>query len=238
MVRQEMLSISNLHSAYGEAEVLNGISMNIYPGEIVAILGRNGMGKTSLVRSIMNLSFPKKTSGSISISGQDFSVLEPHQISSLGVGYVPQGRRLFESLTVLEHLKILECKKENAWSVDRAFQEFPRLEERKFHRGNQLSGGERQMLAIARALMTGPKIILMDEPTEGLAPVTVELVEKILIKLRQEGLGILLVEQNFYSAMSVADRVYILEAGKVVWSGLPEELTSNLEIQGRYLGIH
>jgi branched-chain amino acid transport system ATP-binding protein len=233
-----MLSIENLHSAYGEAHVLNGISMQVKPGEIVAILGRNGMGKTSLVRSIMNLSFPQKVSGTVSLFGTDITKLAPYKISAKGLGYVPQGRRLFESLTVLEHLKILETTDSNAWSVERAFKEFPRLEERKFHRGNQLSGGERQMLAIARALMTGPKILLMDEPTEGLAPVMVELVEEILKKLKNDGLGILLVEQNFYSAMEVADRVYIIETGNVVWEGLPVDLLQNEELQQQFLGIH
>ena len=233
-----MLSIENIQSAYGEAQVLNGVSMEVKPGEIVAILGRNGMGKTSLVRSIMNLSFPQKTSGKVSLSGTDITKLPPYKISANGLGYVPQGRRLFESLTVLEHLKILETTQTNAWTVERAFQEFPRLGERKFHRGNQLSGGERQMLAIARALMTGPKILLMDEPTEGLAPVMVELVEEILKKLRSDGLGILLVEQNFYSAMEVADRVYIIETGNVVWQGVPAELLHNEEIQQQFLGIH
>ena len=233
-----MLSIENILSAYGEAQVLNGVSMEVKPGEIVAILGRNGMGKTSLVRSIMNLSFPQKTSGKVSLSGTDITKLPPYKISANGLGYVPQGRRLFESLTVLEHLKILETTQTNAWTVERAFQEFPRLGERKFHRGNQLSGGERQMLAIARALMTGPKILLMDEPTEGLAPVMVELVEEILKKLRSDGLGILLVEQNFYSAMEVADRVYIIETGNVVWQGVPAELLHNEEIQQQFLGIH
>jgi len=233
-----MLSIENLHSAYGEAHVLNGISMQVKPGEIVAILGRNGMGKTSLVRSIMNLSFPQKVSGTVSLSGTEITKLAPYKISARGLGYVPQGRRLFESLTVLEHLKILETTDSNAWSVERAFKEFPRLEERKFHRGNQLSGGERQMLAIARALMTGPKILLMDEPTEGLAPVMVELVEEILKKLKNDGLGILLVEQNFYSAMEVADRVCIIETGNVVWEGLPVDLLQNEELQQQFLGIH
>ena len=233
-----MLSIENILSAYGEAQVLNGVSMEVKPGEIVAILGRNGMGKTSLVRSIMNLSFPQKTSGKVSLSGTDITKLPPYKISANGLGYVPQGRRLFESLTVLEHLKILETTQTNAWTVERAFQECPRLGERKFHRGNQLSGGERQMLAIARALMTGPKILLMDEPTEGLAPVMVELVEEILKKLRSDGLGILLVEQNFYSAMEVADRVYIIETGNVVWQGVPAELLHNEEIQQQFLGIH
>jgi branched-chain amino acid transport system ATP-binding protein len=233
-----MLKVNQIYSAYGEAQVLNGISIEVGMGEIVAILGRNGMGKTSLVRSIMNLNEPKKTSGTVLMESKDISNVSPYQISRLGVGYVPQGRRLFQSLTVLEHLKILENSSPGSWTIEQALQEFPRLNERKFHRGNQLSGGERQMLAIARALMTGPKVLLMDEPTEGLAPVTVELVEEILKKLKNNGLGILLVEQNFYSAMAIADRVYIIESGQVVWTGVPKLLLESVDIQQQYLGIH
>jgi branched-chain amino acid transport system ATP-binding protein len=154
------------------------------------------------------------------------------------VGYVPQGRRLFSSLTVLEHLQILDRGRPGAWSVAQVLDAFPRLAERKNHRGNQLSGGERQMLAIGRALMTGPRILLLDERTEGLAPVTVELVEGILADLRSKDIGMLLVEQNLYSALAVANRVYIFEAGRVVWQGLPKELLASEEILQRYLGIH
>ncbi|HEY4375485.1 MAG TPA: ABC transporter ATP-binding protein [Burkholderiales bacterium] len=234
-----MLEISDLRAVYGEAQVLHGVTMRVAEGEIVALLGRNGMGKTSLVRSVMGLGAPRVTAGRVTLDGADLADLRPHQIAAKRIGYVPQGRRLFPSLTVLEHLQILDRGRPGAWSIERVFQAFPRLAERKSHRGNQLSGGERQMLAIGRALMTGPRILLMDEPTEGLAPVTVELVENILAGLRKEaGLGILLVEQNLYSALAVADRVYIFETGAVVWEGKPADLRGDRATLERYLGIH
>jgi branched-chain amino acid transport system ATP-binding protein len=233
-----MLEVKDLCSSYGEAKVLDQVTMHVAEGEIVALLGRNGMGKTSLVRSIMGLGSPQVTAGRVILDEVDLSSMRSFEVSNQGIGYVPQGRRLFQSLTVLEHLQMLACNKPGAWSVKRVFEAFPRLEERKHHRGNQLSGGERQMLAIGRALMTGPKIVLMDEPTEGLAPVAVEHVEQILQTLRQEGLGILLIEQNLYSAMAVADRVYILETGRVVWEGIPETLMADQTVLHRYLGIH
>ncbi len=233
-----MLEIGDLCSAYGQAQVLYGATLRVNEGEIVALLGRNGMGKTSLVRSVMGLATPRVTSGSIRFDGTEIVGLRPYQISDRGVGYVPQGRRLFASLTVLEHLQMLERSAPGAWTVRKVFDAFPRLEERRQHRGSQLSGGERQMLAIGRALMTGPRILLMDEPTEGLAPVAVENVEHILGTLRAEGLGILLVEQNLYSALAVADRVYIMETGRVVWEGTPAMLTAEPDTLARYLGIH
>jgi branched-chain amino acid transport system ATP-binding protein len=232
-----VLEVVDLRAAYGEAPVLDGVSMRVAEGEIVALLGRNGMGKTSLVRSVMGLGSPRLTGGRISFDGADLAGLRPHQIAAKRIGYVPQGRRLFASLTVLEHLKILDRGSHGAWSVRRVFDAFPRLEERKGHRGSQLSGGERQMLAIGRALMTGPRVLLMDEPTEGLAPVMVEAVEAILGALRGEGMGILLVEQNLYSALAVADRVYIFETGKVVWEGDPKALMADQAILQRYLGV-
>ena len=233
-----MLEIQNLCAAYGEATVLDRVSMRVGEGEIVALLGRNGMGKTSLVRSIMALGSPRVTSGSIRFDGSELVGLRPNQVASRRIGYVPQGRRLFASLTVLEHLRMLDRGRPGAWTIRRVFDAFPRLEERKGHRGSQLSGGERQMLAIGRALMTGPRIILMDEPTEGLAPVRVEAVEAILLALRSEGLGVLLVEQNLYSALSVADRVCLFETGRVVWEGTPAQLTAQQDLLQRYLGIH
>lgn len=233
-----MLEIRDVCSAYGQAQVLYGATMHVEQGEVVALLGRNGMGKTSTVRSVMGLATPRVTSGSIKFEGKELVGLRPYQIADLGVGYVPQGRRLFASLTVLEHLQMLERKAPGAWTIRKVFDAFPRLEERKQHRGSQLSGGERQMLAIGRALMTGPRILLMDEPTEGLAPVAVENVEHILASLRAEGLGILLVEQNLYSALAVADRVYIMETGRVVWEGSPKALTAEQDTLARYLGIH
>lgn len=233
-----MLEIREVCSAYGQAQVLYDATLRVAEGEVVALLGRNGMGKTSLVRSIMGLATPRVTSGSILFNGMELVGQRPYQVSRRGVGYVPQGRRLFASLTVLEHLQMLERTAPGAWTVPRVFEAFPRLAERKQHRGSQLSGGERQMLAIGRALMTGPRILLMDEPTEGLAPVAVENVEHILGSLRAEGLGILLVEQNLYSALAVADRVYILETGRIVWEGTPAALTAEQDTLARYLGIH
>lgn len=233
-----MLEIEGVCAAYGEARVLDHVSMRVQEGEIVALLGRNGMGKTSLVRSVMGLGTPRVTEGRIRFDGQDLVGLRANEIANRRIGYVPQGRRLFASLTVLEHLKMLNTGRAGAWSVRRVFDAFPRLEERKGHRGNQLSGGERQMLAIGRSLMTGPRVVLMDEPTEGLAPVMVETVEGILATLRREGLGVLLVEQNLYSALAVADRVCLLETGRVVWSGTPAELTAQQSLLERYLGIH
>ena len=233
-----MLEIREVCSAYGQAQVLYGATMRVAEGEIVALLGRNGMGKTSLVRSVMGLATPRVTSGSIRFDGSELVGQRPYQISQRGVGYVPQGRRLFASLTVLEHLQMLDHPAPGAWTVARVFEAFPRLAERKQHRGSQLSGGERQMLAIGRAMMTGPRVLLMDEPTEGLAPVAVENVEQILGSLRAEGLGILLVEQNLYSALAVADRVYILETGRIVWEGTPAALHAEQDTLARYLGIH
>jgi len=236
-----VLNISGLCSSYGEAQVLHGVSLDVKAGEVVALLGRNGMGKTSLVRTVMGLGSPQKTSGEILMNGVSLEGLAPYKVSQQKIGYVPQGRRLFPSLSVLEHLSVLDkgSKAENsAWSIQQVFEAFPRLKERIHHKGNQLSGGERQMLAIGRSLMMGPSVLLMDEPTEGLDPVMVGYVENILKKLKESGLGILLVEQNLYSALAVADRVLIMETGALVWSGLPSELMNNEETLHKYLGVH
>jgi len=236
-----VLSISGLCSSYGEAQVLHGVSLDVKAGEVVALLGSNGMGKTSLVRTVMGLGSPQKTSGEIFMDGVSLEGLPPYKVSQQKIGYVPQGRRLFPSLSVLEHLSVLDkgSKAENsAWSIQQVFEAFPRLKERIHHKGNQLSGGERQMLAIGRSLMMGPSVLLMDEPTEGLDPVMVGYVENILKKLKESGLGILLVEQNLYSALAVADRVLIMETGALVWSGLPSELMNNEETLHKYLGVH
>jgi len=236
-----VLNISGLCSSYGEAQVLHGVSLDVKAGEVVALLGRNGMGKTSLVRTVMGLGSPQKTSGEIFMNGVSLEGLAPYKVSQQKIGYVPQGRRLFPSLSVLEHLSVLDkgSKAENsAWSIQQVFEAFPRLKERIHHKGNQLSGGERQMLAIGRSLMMGPSVLLMDEPTEGLDPLMVGYVENILKKLKESGLGILLVEQNLYSALALADRVLIMETGALVWSGLPSELMNNEETLHKYLGVH
>ncbi len=232
-----MLEVRDLHAYYGEAHVVQGASLTVGASEVVALLGRNGMGKTSLIRAVMGLASPRVRGGVISWKGESLRALKPYEIAKRKIGYVPQGRRLFPSLTVTEHLSVLKSlHATDGWTVERVFGLFPRLAERRRHRGGQLSGGERQMLAIARALMIDPELILMDEPSEGLAPVMVQHLEDILRDLKAQGLAILLVEQNLYSALAVADRVVVLESGKTVFEAeaagiAPDTLT-------RLLGVH
>jgi branched-chain amino acid transport system ATP-binding protein len=234
-----MLEVKNVHSYYGEAHVVQGASLTVGASEVVALLGRNGMGKTSLIRSIMALAAPQMRSGTVRWNGEDLSGLTPHEIARRKIGYVPQGRRLFPSLTVTEHLIVLKSPRAaNGWTVERVFALFPRLAERRQHRGNQLSGGERQMLAVARALMIDPALILMDEPSEGLAPVMVQHLESIILDLKKQGLAILLVEQNLYSALAVADRAYVLESGKVVFEDTAAAIAANPTALTRFLGVH
>ena len=191
-----MLEVRDLHSGYGEAVVVRGVSMDVAPGEIVALLGRNGMGKTTLIRSIMGLVPPQIRAGTISWRGDNLVGMKPHDIAARKIAIVPQGRRLFPSLTVTEHLTMLKSPRaRDGWTVDRVFGIFPRLAERRYHRGGQLSGGERGMLAVGRALMIDPQLILMDEPSEGLAPVMVQHLETIIVDLKKEGLSILLVNR-------------------------------------------
>lgn len=234
-----MLEVKDLHSFYGAAHVLHGVSLTVKAGEIVALLGRNGMGKTTLIRSIMGLTPPAVTQGDVLWRGQSITRLKPHDIAQQKIAIVPQGRRLFPSLSVTEHLTMFKTvHAKDGWTLDRVFTIFPRLAERRNHRGNQLSGGERGMLAVARALMQDPELILMDEPSEGLAPVMVQHLEKIICSLRDEGLGILLVEQNLYSALAVASRLYILETGQIVHSATSDELAGNLDSIKHWLGVH
>jgi branched-chain amino acid transport system ATP-binding protein len=234
-----MLEIAGLHSFYGDAHVVQGASLTVRDSEVVALLGRNGMGKTSLIRSIMGLAQPQIRGGSVSWKGKPLAGLKPHEIAKRKIALVPQGRRLFPSLTVTEHLTLIKpARATEGWTVERAFELFPRLAERRNHRGNQLSGGERQMLAVARALMIDPELILMDEPSEGLAPVMVQHLEGIIARLKEQGLAILLVEQNLYSALAVADRVYVLETGKIVFEAPAAELVQDPSAMTRFLGVH
>jgi len=232
-----MLAVRDLHAGYGEARVLHGVSMAVEPGRVHALLGRNGMGKTTLVRAMMGLSSPRVTAGEVTLGAARLTGLKPHQIARAGVALVPQGRRLFASLTVTEHLTMLKpAAARTGWTLARVMQAFPRLAERRQHRGNQLSGGERQMLAVGRALMADPAFILMDEPSEGLAPVMVQALEGVVALLRDEGLGILLVEQNLYSALALADRVSVMESGAIVHSA--PRADSPAELLTRFLGVH
>lgn len=233
-----MLEVEGLHSFYGAAHVLHGVSLTVRDGEVVALLGRNGMGKTTLVRSIMGLRPPEVRSGTVRWRGQDLAGLPPHAVARRRIAIVPQGRRFFPSLTVLEHLTVLKpARATGGWTVARAFDAFPRLAERRANRGGELSGGERGMLAIARALMTDPELILMDEPSEGLAPVMVQHVEGIIRGLKAEGLAILLVEQNLHSALAIADDGVVLALGRVVARGKAADLQADEGLRHAYLGF-
>jgi branched-chain amino acid transport system ATP-binding protein len=234
-----MLEVSDLQSYYGDAHVLQGASVYAGPGEVVALLGRNGMGKTTLIRSVMGLTPPYIRGGSVRWNGEEITGMRPHSIARRGIAIVPQGRRLFPSLTVTEHLTMLKAANAtHGWTVAKAFELFPRLAERRGHRGNQLSGGERQMLAVARALMIDPQLLLMDEPSEGLAPVMVLHLEEIITELKRSGLSILLVEQNLYSALAISDRVYVMESGRVVHETSAGEAERNPDSLTQYLGLH
>jgi branched-chain amino acid transport system ATP-binding protein len=234
-----MLEVRGLHSYYGDAHILHGVSLDVAPAEIVALLGRNGMGKTTLIRSIMGLAPPQVREGSIRFEDEDLRALRPHTIAQRKIALVPQGRRLFASLTVTEHLTMLKpASAKDGWNLTRVFETFPRLAERRHHRGTQLSGGERQMLAVGRALLLDPKLILMDEPSEGLAPVMVQHLETVIAALRNDGLGILLVEQNLYSALAVADRVFVMETGQIVYEGAKRDIEADATSLRHYLGVH
>ena len=232
------LSIQNIDTYYGHSHVLHGVSLDVPQSKVVALLGRNGVGKTTTLRSIMGLT-PAK-SGAILFNDEDIAHTQPYIISRKGMGYVPQGRRLFNSLTVKEHLEVyhrLGPDGTDVWTPERTLEFFPRLKERYTSTGAELSGGERQMLAIARALVTNPRMIVLDEPTEGLAPLVVAEVGYLINKVKEEGLTILLTEQKLKFALDLADEVYLMSKGKIVWHSLPEELENNEEIKKMYLGV-
>jgi len=234
-----VLEVRDLHSFYGDAHVVQGASLGIAPREVVALLGRNGMGKTSTLRSIMALATPQVRAGTVIWKGETLTGLPPHAIARRKIGYVPQGRRLFPSLTVLEHLTLLKSPRvTNGWTVAKVFEIFPRLAERRGHGANQLSGGERQMLAIGRALMTDPELLLMDEPSEGLAPVMVRQLEEVIVRIKHDGLAILLVEQNLFTALAVADRVYIMESGRIVFEASAAAVSADPDAITSRLGVH
>jgi branched-chain amino acid transport system ATP-binding protein len=236
MTTDLVLVVEDVHSYYGDSYVLQGVSLAVGLGQVVAVLGRNGVGKTTLLRSILGLTRPRH--GRVLLRSEDLTALEVHELTARSVGFVPQGRRIFASLTVREHLTLAERRRKDArWSISMVLDLFPRLRERLDHRADKLSGGEQSMLAIGRALVGNPDILLMDEPTEGLAPLLVREVGRILINLKTAGTSILLVEQNLAFALRVADYVYLMQKGKIVYKGSPAELRADDETKARYLAV-
>ncbi len=236
-----MLDIVELQAYYALAHVLRGVSLRAPEGRVVALLGRNGAGKTTLIRAIMDMVPPQVRGGSVRYQGQELRGRTPHEVARRGIGLVPQGRRVFRSLTVLEHLQIAARPPRDGdpagWDLERVFDLFPRLAERKEHRGGALSGGEQQMLAIGRALMSNPSLLLMDEPSEGLAPLLLQQLGDQLLALKRSGLAVFLVEQNLGLALKLADEVYVLDRGQIVYQGTPGELEANGEVKQRHLGV-
>jgi branched-chain amino acid transport system ATP-binding protein len=231
-----MLEVQEIHTYYGESHVLQGVSLRVARGQVVALLGRNGMGKTTLIRSMIGFTPPRQ--GRVLFKGTDITKLPPFRSVEMGMGLVPQGRRIFPSLSVLENLTVAaKGHGKDGWSLERVFALFPKLKERLTHAGNTLSGGEQQMLAIARALMTNPDLLLMDEPTEGLAPLLVRDVGRAIAELKAQGLSILLVEQSLPFALRAADHVHVLSRGRIVHSSSPAALLANEEVKSRFLGL-
>ena len=228
-----MLELNDIHTYYGDSHILNGVSLKVDKGSAVVLLGRNGMGKTTTVNSIIGFNPPRQ--GIINYKTKVISHLQPYQIAQMGIGLVPQGRHIFPSLSVKENLTM--SARPGPWSLERIYSLFPILKERGNVGGTLLSGGEQQMLCIARALMTNPELLLMDEPSEGLAPIIVKGISKIITVLKESGFSILLVEQNLQVALSVADYLYILSKGKVVYHSNPSELAKNEEVKRMYLGV-
>ncbi len=221
-----VLEAAGLHTYYGKSHILHGVSLTVNEGEIVALLGRNGAGKTTTLRTLVGLT-PARD-GSVKIFGNNVTAWPSYRIAALGVGYVPEGRRIFAQLTVDENLRV-PLERPGPWTIARVYELFPRLAQRKANKGRQLSGGEQEMLAIARALLLNPKLLLLDEPSQGLAPLVVQEVFRVILAMRGEGISVLLVEQNVRAAVEVADRAYVLDDGRVVYDGPAAEFAKDEE---------
>ena len=230
-----MLELVDIHTYYGESYVLHGISMTVRERSVAALLGRNGMGKTTTIRSIIGFTPPRR--GAIRFRGKEITHLKPYEIAQRGIGLIPQGRNIFPSLSVRENLTMAARTRtrNGGWSLESVYAQFPILKDRATLKGNLLSGGEQQMLAIGRALMTNPDLLLMDEPSEGLAPKIVRTIGSIIGRLKEEGLSMLLVEQNLPMALRVADHAFIISKGEIVYESTPHELETNEDIKAKYL---
>jgi branched-chain amino acid transport system ATP-binding protein len=220
----DALQAEGLHTYYGKSHILHGVSLSAAEGRITALLGRNGAGKSTTLRSLMGLTPPRQ--GKVEIFGQDTTRWAPFRIAALGVGYVPEGRRVFPNLTVAENLRV-PIARGGPWSEERVYELFPRLAARRSNRGRQLSGGEQEMLAIARALILNPRLLILDEPSQGLAPLIVREVFDVVARMRSEGISVLLVEQNARMSLEIADNAYVLDDGNVVYSGAAAELRAD-----------
>jgi len=236
-----LLEVNGLNTYYGQSHALRNVTLNVGEGEIVALLGRNGMGKSTTLKSIIGMLTPR--SGKIVFDGHEITGLSPYKVARTGVGYVPEERRIFPTLTVLENLQMgikrgrIDKTAPNAWTIERVFDHFPFMRDRTHQKGAHLSGGEQQMLTIGRTLMGNPKLLMVDEPTEGLSPIMVREVRDVLKQISQSGIAILLVEHNFKLAMSVADRVYLMGKAHIGYHGTADELAADDEARSKYLEV-
>ncbi len=230
-----MLVVEDIHTYYGDSYVLHGVSLVVRKGTVVALLGRNGAGKTTTLKSIMGVVPPRK--GQILLKGEPITGRRPHIIARGGVSYLPEHRGLFPSLTVFENLELIEGRRPGPWTIKRVMEMFPQLERRAKSGADQLSGGEQQMLAIARSLLLNPELLILDEPTQGLAPIIVKDIREQLRELKNEGLTILLVEESFHFATDLADEVYVIGKGRIRWTGSSADIKADHVVTRRWLGV-